>query len=236
MGVVTNCCTKQTIIQSASISIYSLSEEDLFNYNEIGIPTISDKDHAFKFITSNEYYPLLLKNIPKNIITKKICQKLNNADIFSLINNLFEWIKKEELVDCDKDIKNNIILIKNNAKISLNYILKELNNIQFNEKIEIYIVEALTNISLIIQCLLFLFNKFNLNIWENKNIIEEAKKYGFQASYFLLLIKKKYINNPINNINNIQNDENKITNEKKGEVNLFYKVSLDFTSNIINAQ
>ena len=239
MGVVTNCCTKQTIIQSASISVYSLSEEDIIKNNGNELPTILDKDHAIKFITSKDYYSFLIKNFPKHIIAKKICLKLKNNDIITLINNLFEWIQKEEFDKIDNNTKNNIIIIKENAKISLNYILKELKTIQLNETIEIFIIQALSSISLIIQCILFLvnnkndnINEFKINIWENKNIIDEAKKYGFQASYFLLLIKKKYNNNSNNDIN----DKNKITNERKDEVNLFYKISIDYANNIINSQ
>ena len=235
MGVITNCCTSQSTIQS-SISIYSLSDDDIFKNIENEIPTISDVNHAFKFITSKDYYSLLIKKIQKHIISKRICFKLTNNDIISLINNLFEWIKKEEL-ESDEIAKKSINLIKENAKISLNYILKEIKTIQFNEKIEVSILQSLTCVSLITQCLLYLANKQNeeileykYNLWENKNIIEEAKKYGFQAAYFLLLVKKKYINN----INN-GNDKNRITNEKKEEVSSYYKISLNYAFDIINS-
>ena len=235
MGVITNCCTSQSTIQS-SISIYSLSDDDIFKNIENEIPTILDVNHAFKFITSKDYYSLLIKKIPKHIISKRICFKLTNNDIISLINNLFEWIKKEEL-ESDEIAKKSINLIKENAKISLNYILKEIKTIQFNEKIEVSILQSLTCVSLITQCLLYLANKQNeeileykYNLWENKNIIEEAKKYGFQAAYFLLLVKRKYTNN----INN-GNDKNRITNEKKEEVSSYYKISLNYAFDIINS-
>ena len=235
MGVITNCCTSQSTIQS-SISIYSLSDDDIFKNIENEIPTILDVNHAFKFITSKDYYSLLIKKIQKHIISKRICFKLTNNDIISLINNLFEWIKKEEL-ESDEIAKKSINLIKENAKISLNYILKEIKTIQFNEKIEVSILQSLTCVSLITQCLLYLANKQNeeileykYNLWENKNIIEEAKKYGFQAAYFLLLVKRKYTNN----INN-GNDKNRITNEKKEEVSSYYKISLNYAFDIINS-
>ena len=64
MGVITNCCSRQTIIQSSSISVYSLSEEDSSKNNELyqnEILVISDIDQALKFITSKDYYILLLK-------------------------------------------------------------------------------------------------------------------------------------------------------------------------------
>ena len=72
-------------------------------------------------------------------------------------------------------------------------------------------------------------NEFKLNIWENKNIVEEAKKYGFHAAYFLALIKNKY------NGKNNELNENKITNEKKEEIKSFYKASMDFMNDLINS-
>ena len=236
MGVITNCCTRQTIIQSSSISVYSLTEEYTSQNKELHqneIITISDKDQALKFITSKDYYILLLKKIPKHIISKSICSKLNNNDMITLINNLFQWIKNEEFDNCVDNSKRDINSIKENIKISLNYILKELQNIKYKEKIEIYILQALTSISLIVQCILFLsnnnkeINEYKLNIWGNKNIIEEAQKYGIQASYFLILLKKKYQDN--------LNDENKITKEKIEEYNSFYKITTDFVNYLIDS-
>lgn len=243
MGVITNCCTSKSIIQSSSISVYSLSGIDSTQNNDIYkdiIPTISDLDQACKFITSKEYYPLLQKKIPKHIISKKICLKLNNKDIMKLINNLYQWILHEEFEKCDESTEKNITLIKDNTKTSLNYVLKELTNTQLdNQKIDIFILQSLTNISIIVQCILFLVNnkssdnnEFNYNIWENKNIVNEAKVNAFQVAYFLLLTKKKYDKNKkSNDINN----ENKITNEKKEEINDFYKISIEFAYDIINS-
>lgn len=239
MGVITNCCTRQSIIHGSSISIYSLTDEDFTKNNEQfqnDIIAISDVEHAFKFIISKDYYSLLLKKIPKHIISKNICAKLNNADIISLINKLFEWIRKEEFENIDENSKKYIDLIKENTKISLNYLLKEIKDIKYNEKIEIYIMQGLTSISLIVQCLLYLANnkkqdiiEFKLNLWEGKNIVEEAKKYGFHVAYFLCLIKNKY------NGKNNESNENKITNEKKEEIIFFYKTSLNFINELINS-
>ena len=239
MGVITNCCTRQSITQASSISIYSL-EEDLKD-NEISQNdkmAISDEEHALKFITSKDYYSLLLKKIPKHKIAKNICVKLNNIKIISLVNKLYQWIQKEEFQNCDDISKNKINLIKSNSKISLNYLLKELNNINFNEGIDIYILQVLTSVSLIVQSLLFLSNnnednEFKLNIWENKNIVDEAKNYGFQAAYFLCLIKKKY--EAIKNNNSNFNDDNKITIKKKDEFNSFYRISINYANNFINS-
>lgn len=239
MGALVNCCSKQSVIYSSSISIYSVNENEMSktnnSYNDIIAP-ISDINQALKFITSKEYYNLFIQNIPKHIISKKICQKLNNNDIMTIINNLLDWIKNENLDNCDETTKKNINLIKENTLHGLRFILKELKDIKFNEKLDIFILQAFTSISLIIQCILYLKNKnnqndnsFKISIWGNQNIVNEAKKYVFQAAYFLLMIKKKYGNNENNT------SENKITNEIKEEINNFYKICVDFANDIIKS-
>ena len=241
MGVITNCCTSKSVIQSSSISVYSLSGIESTNNNDLfkdDIPSITDLNHAYTFITSKDYYPLLCKKIPKHIISKKICSKLNNKDIMTLINNLFEWIRKEEFDNCDDIAHKSIHSIRENTKISLNYILKELKDNQFNnDKTNIFLLQSLTHMSLIVQCILYLVNNnnndvnvYNCNVWGNKSIIGEAKINAFQAAYFLLLFKNN------KNGNNIDtNNENKITNEKKDEIKDFYKVSVNFAYDIINS-
>ena len=71
MGSLVNCCSKQSVIYSSSISIYSVNENEPSkvndSYNNIIAP-ISDINQALKFITSKEYYLLLLEQIPKHII------------------------------------------------------------------------------------------------------------------------------------------------------------------------
>ena len=238
MGVIVSCCTGNSEIQNSSISVYTLSGIEPINNNDLykdEIPNITDLNQAYTFITSKDYYPLLCKKIPKHIISKKICLKLNNTDIMTLINNLFEWIRKEEFYDCDDTTKKNINFIKENTKMSLNYILKELKDNKFNnDKINIFMLQSLTHMSIIVQCILFLVNNknkesniYNSCIWDNKNIINEAKINAFQAAYFLLLTKNK--NNKDTNL------ENKITNEKKEEIKDYYKVSLNFAYDLINS-
>jgi hypothetical protein len=238
MGVLTNCCTRQSIIQSSTISIYTLSEEDSLKTTEPyknEIPVNLDINSALKFITSKEFHSLLVKNIPKHIIFKKMCGSLKNEEIISLINNIYTWIKKEEFEKIDENGKIFLNSIRENTKISLNYILKEMQNIKFSEKKEIFILQALCSISLIPQVILFLVKDKTqgpdaFNLWQNKNIINEAKVYGFQTAYFLLLVKRKY-----NKIQSGENIENKITIEKKEELNSFLRMSINFTNAIINS-
>ena len=240
MGAIANCCSRQSIIQSSSISIYSMNENEQLNTNDINkelIPTILDVNHALNFTTSKDYYTLLLKNIPKHIISKKICNKLNNSEIITLINKLLDWIISENIDDCDESSKQKINLIKENSKSGLKYILKELKDVKFSEKLDIYILQALTSTSLISQIVLFLKSQNNPNdsenfricIWDQKNIVNVAKNFIFHASYFLLLTKKKYSKKTDDN------SENKITNEIKDQINKYCKISIDFTNNIIKS-
>lgn len=164
-----------------------------------------------------------------------MCGSLKNEEIISLINNIYTWIKKEEFEKIDENGKIFLNSIRENTKISLNYILKEMQNIKFSEKKEIFILQALCSISLIPQVILFLVKDKTqgpdaFNLWQNKNIINEAKVYGFQTAYFLLLVKRKY-----NKIQSGENIENKITIEKKEELNSFLRMSINFTNAIINS-
>ena len=138
--------------------------------------------------------------------------------------------------NCDESAKQSINLIKENTLHGLRFILKELKDTKFNEKLEIFILQAFTSASLIAQCILHLKNKndkndntFKLSIWGSQNIVNEAKKYVFQAAYFLLLIKKKYENKENNS------SENKITNEIKEQINNYCKISIDFFNDIIKS-
>jgi hypothetical protein len=219
-----------------------MSESEQLNTNDLYkdlIPTILDVNHALNFTTSKEYYTLLLKNIPKHKISKKICNKLNNSEIITLIYKLLDWIISENIDDCDESSKQKINLIKENSKSGLKYILKELKDVKFSEKLDIYILQALTSTSLISQIVLFLKSQNNpsdsenyrICIWDKENIVNVAKNCIFQATYFLLLIKKKYSNKTGNNSKN----ENKITDELKDQINKYCKISIDFTNYIIKS-
>ena len=63
MGVITTCCTRESIIHNSQISLYSKSEDDFMN-NENKIMEISlnkEIDNPFEFITSGKYYSLILQ-------------------------------------------------------------------------------------------------------------------------------------------------------------------------------
>jgi len=243
MGVITNCCNNQVINSKSTISIYSFSESNFINDNNIYLDIIPNNlsfNSSLNFITSENYYILLTKNISKDTITKKICQKFNNSEIFGLINNLFQWIQKENIDNYEQFTKQKVNIIKTYVKLSLKNIFEDFKDFKFNMAIEIYLLQVLTSISSIVQCILFLKNNSNekadaykINVWIKKNILEEVKKYSLQSAYFLLLIKKKYSSKE-KNVNNEKKGK-KSTNEQKEEISHYYKLSIDFTDNLINS-
>jgi hypothetical protein len=233
MGVITNCCTQQNITESLSISVYSTSQDEKWQKEDLykNISEFEDISHAFIFITSKDYYPLILKKIPKHIISKKICQKLSNKDIMELINKLLNWIKEQNIDNFEEKAKKEIIMIKQNTGISLNYIIKKLKDLNFGNKTECFLIQALTSISLIVQCILFIINGYSTSIWGNKNIAQEAKKYAFQCAYFLSMTKCKYDGGGVSDNSKINN---KVTKEVKEKLNFFYQLASDFTEVVIN--
>ena len=97
---------------------------------------------------------------------------------------------------------------------------------------------ALSNMCLIIQSLLFLKNNdsgdkinevYKVNIWKNKDIVKETKKYGYQGAFFILVYKNRKLC-----INSNETDKIKIKMELKQEINKYYKLSVDFYNDLIN--
>ena len=96
---------------------------------------------------------------------------------------------------------------------------------------------ALSNMCLIIQSLLFLKNNdsgdkinevYKVNIWKNKDIVKETKKYGYQGAFFILVYKNRKLC-----INSNETDKIKIKMELKQEINKYYKLSVDFYNDLI---
>lgn len=235
MGVITTCCTRESIIHNSQISLYSKSEDDFMN-NENKIMEISlnkEIDNPFEFITSGKYYSLILQKKNKNEISYQITKDKKIQEIILLMYDLLKWIK---------DINNNnkkIILIKNITRFGFEYLLKEMKEKNYEDKNNYFINKSLTNMCLIIQSILFLQSKennennendfFKVNIWTNKDIINENKKYAYQGCFFLMLYKNKK-----NNINFDETDKNKIKDELKKEINQYYKLSINFCNDLIN--
>ena len=229
MGVITRCCTRESIISNSQISLYSNSDTESKIQKIKEIPSDIDKNNAFHFIISDKFYELLTKKISKNSIIEQITKDMNINETITLMNELLKWINNFE----SNDNKQSINTIKTNAKCSLGFLLKEMKNNNYEEKNNYFITKSLSNMGLIAQSLLFLKNNesirndvYKINIWKNKDIIKETKKYGFQAAFFILLYKDRKIN-----IN--EGEKEKIKEELLQEINQNYKLSVNFCDDLI---
>jgi len=229
MGVITRCCTRESIISNSQISLYSNSDTESKIQKIKEIPSDIDKNNAFHFIISDKFYELLTKKISKNSIMEQITKDMNINETITLMNELLKWINNFE----SNDNKQSINAIKTNAKCSLGFLLKEMKNNNYEEKNNYFITKSLSNMGLIAQSLLFLKNNesikndvYKINIWKNKDIVKETKKYGFQAAFFILLYKDRKIN-----IN--EGEKEKIKEELLQEINQNYKLSVNFCDDLI---
>ena len=229
MGVITRCCTRESIISNSQISLYSNSDTESKIQKIKEIPSDIDKNNAFHFIISDKFYELLTKKISKNSIIEQITKDMNINETITLMNELLKWINNFE----SNDNKQSINTIKTNAKCSLGFLLKEMKNNNYEEKNNYFITKSLSNMGLIAQSLLFLKSNesikndvYKINIWKNKDIVKETKKYGFQAAFFILLYKDRKIN-----IN--EGEKDKIKEELLQEINQNYKLSVNFCDDLI---
>ena len=230
MGVITRCCTRESIISNSQISLYSNSDSDIKIQKINELPSNSDKNSAFQFITSDKLYKLLSQKISKNAIIGQMIKDMNTNEIILLMNELLKWINNFESKDNNKNI---IDTIKINAKCSYEFLLKEMQKNNYEGKDNYFIIKAVSYMSLIVQSLLFLNNNENdkddtykINIWKDKDIIKETKKYGFQGAFFILLYKNK-------NININEGDKEKIKEELLQELNQYYKLSVNFCNDLV---
>ena len=230
MGVITRCCTRESIISNSQISLYSNSDSDIKIQKINELPSNSDKNSAFQFITSDKLYKLLSQKISKNAIIGQMIKDMNTNEIILLMNELLKWINNFESKDNNKNI---IDKIKINAKCSYEFLLKEMQKNNYEGKDNYFMIKAVSYMSLIVQSLLFLNNNENdkddtykINIWKDKDIIKETKKYGFQGAFFILLYKNK-------NININEADKEKIKEELLQELNQYYKLSVNFCNDLV---
>ena len=202
MGGLNNCCGAKSNIPASAISIYSMNEDEAWsnrNQYKAQIKTIYDSNQGLNYVTSNEFYSLLTKKIPRHIISRSICDKLSNNEISSLISKLFDWIQNVSTKGRNENIKNDIDKIKLNTNLSLKYYIIDIKEVRFKEETDCFLLQALTCEYLIAQSILFLINsrnkednEYKINIWDNKNIVKEAKIYALETSYFLFHVRKKY--------------------------------------------
>ena len=232
MGVITKCCTRDLIVNNSQISLYTNSEIDLKEELIKELPSNLDQNGLYQFIISEKYYSLLSKNNSKNVIAQQLTKDMNITNIILLMDELLKYIKNFELNDNNN--KTSVITIKNNAKCSFGFLIKEIKTKKSEEKNNYFIIRALSNICIIVQSLLYLKNNesndvYKVNIWKNKDIIKETKKNGFQGAFYLLMYNKR------KNEKNLNENKEKIKKELKQEINDYYKISVDFFNYLIKS-
>ena len=232
MGVITKCCTRDLIVNNSQISLYTNSDIDVKEELIKELPSNLDQNGIFQFIISEKYYSLLSKNNSKNSIAQQITKDMNITNIILLMDELLKYITNFDLNDNNN--KTSIITIKNNAKCSFGFLIKEIKTKKSEEKNNYFVIRALSNICIIVQSLLYLKNNesndvYKVNIWKKKDIIKEAKKNGFQGAFYLLMYNKR------KNEKNLNENKEKIKKELKQEINDYYKISVDFFNYLIKS-
>ena len=232
MGVITKCCTRDLIVNNSQISLYTNSDIDVKEELIKELPSNLDQNGIFQFIISEKYYLLLSKNNSKNSIAQQITKDMNITNIILLMDELLKYITNFDLNDNNN--KTSIITIKNNAKCSFGFLIKEIKSKKSEEKNNYFVIRALSNICIIVQSLLYLKNNesndvYKVNIWKKKDIIKEAKKNGFQGAFYLLMYNKRI------NEKNLNENKEKIKKELKQEINDYYKISVDFFNYLIKS-
>ena len=232
MGVITKCCTRDLIVNNSQISLYTNSDIDVKEELIKELPSNLDQNGIFQFIISEKYYSLLSKNNSKNSIAQQITKDMNITNIILLMDELLKYITNFDLND--NNYKTSIITIKNNAKCSFGFLIKEIKSKKSEEKNNYFVIRALSNICIIVQSLLYLKHNesndvYKINIWKNKDIIKESKKNGFQGAFYLLMYNKR------KNEKNLNENKEKIKKELKQEINDYYKISVDFFNYLIKS-
>ena len=233
MGVITKCCTRESIISNSQISLYTNSDIDVKEDLIKEIPSNLDEKGIYQFIISEKYYSLLSQQFLKNAIVEQITKNLSISNIILLMDDLLKYIINFDYDNNQSNIRS-INTIKNNAKCSFGFLIKEMKTKKIEEKNNYFITRALSNICIVVQSLLYLKNNENnevykINIWKNRDIVKESKKNGFQGSFYILVYNKRK-----NEINSNEGDKEKIKNELKKENNEYYKLSIDYCNYLIN--
>ena len=233
MGVITKCCTRESIISNSQISLYTNSDIDVKEDLIKEIPSNLDEKGIYQFIISEKYYSLLSQQFLKNAIVEQITKNLSISNIILLMDDLLKYIINFDYDNNQSNIRS-INTIKNNAKCSFGFLIKEMKTKKIEEKNNYFITRALSNICIVVQSLLYLKNNENnevykINIWKNRDIVKESKKNGFQGAFYILVYNKRK-----NEINSNEGDKEKNKNELKKEINEYYKLSIDYCNYLIN--
>ena len=159
---------------------------------------------------------ILLKITSAYILIDKIVTELNNDDIFVLIENIINWIKKTESID------NKIINeCKKNIEYGTKKIINEINIFHSQNKIKIpksYEIRCLSDLSLIAQYIKYINNHekendYENNFWKEIDVEKEIKMLSYRVSYNLMKIRE-VVSNKVSNHNEENTDSLKSNRDK----------------------
>ena len=213
------CCYNKTNALNTEVKIVDNSTG---NFQNVGgsmlkdVKSINDISLAFDYIISGEYYLLLSKITSAYILIDKIVTELNNDDIFVLIENIINWIKKTESID------NKIINeCKKNIEYGTKKIINEINIFHSQNKIKIpksYEIRCLSDLSLIAQYIKYINNHekendYENNFWKEIDVEKEIKMLSYRVSYNLMKIRE-VVSNKVSNHNEENTDSLKSNRDK----------------------
>ena len=214
-----SCCYNKTNALNTEVKIVDNSTG---NFQNVGgsmlkdVKSINDISLAFDYIISGEYYLLLSKITSAYILIDKIVLELNNDDIFVLIENIINWIKKTESID------NKIINeCKKNIEYGTKKIINEINIFHSQNKIKIpksYEIRCLSDLSLIAQYIKYINNHdkekyYENNFWKENDVEKEIKMLSYRVSYNLMKIRE-VVSNKVSNHNEENTDSLKSNRDK----------------------
>ena len=241
------CCYNKTNALNTEVKIVDNSTG---NFQNVGgsmlkdVKSINDISLAFDYIISGEYYLLLSKITSAYILIEKIVFELNNDDIFVLIENIINWIKKTESLD------NKII---NEAKLNIEYgtkkIIHDINIYHSQNKTKIpkiFSIKCLGDLSIIGQYIKFKNNngkdnKYEKSFWKEGEEVKQIKKNSYKISYNLMKIRDN-VSNPScyqseNKDNNTESDIeklNSLSNESSKLYNNIEKFINEINDSLFN--
>jgi hypothetical protein len=228
------CCYNKTNALNTEVKIVDNSTG---NFQNVGgsmlkdVKSINDISLAFDYIISGEYYLLLSKITSAYILIEKIVFELNNDDIFVLIENIINWIKKTE------SIENKIINeCKKNIEYGTKKIINEINVFHSQNKIKIpknYEIRCLSDLSLIAQYIKFINNhdkekNYEINFWKEYDVEKEIKMLSYRISYNLMKIREVVSNKSSNhneeNTDSLKSNRDKIDSTRDKSSQLFNNI------------
>ena len=228
------CCYNKTNALNTEVKIVDNSTG---NFQNVGgsmlkdVKSINDISLAFDYIISGEYYLLLIKITSAYILIDKIVLELNNDDIFVLIENIINWIKKTESID------NKIINeCKKNIEYGTKKIINEINVFHSQNKIKIpknYEIRCLSDLSLIAQYVKYINNHdkekyYENNFWKENDVEKEIKMLSYRVSYNLMKIREVVSNKGSNhneeNTDSLKSNGDKIDSSRDKSSQLFNNI------------